>query len=58
MYPFSTPWKHQKTVRFSDFFNGVEKGCIGNKWVNSLVVEKVKNQTHLGLKIEEKLKEF
>ena len=24
MYPFATPWK---------CFQGVEKGCIGNKWV-------------------------
>ena len=24
MHPFSTPW----------FFQGLEKGCIGNKWVN------------------------
>ena len=22
MYSFSTPWKHQKTVRFSDVFRG------------------------------------
>ena len=29
MYSFSTPWKHQKT----DFFQRVEKGCIGNKSV-------------------------
>ena len=34
MHPFSTPWKHQKTERFSDIFRGVEKGCIGNEWVN------------------------
>ena len=27
MHPFSTTWKHQKTLR-------VEKGCIGNKWVD------------------------
>ena len=31
MHPFSTSWKHQKTVRC---FQEVEKGCIGNKWVN------------------------
>ena len=36
MHPFPTPWKHQETLRFSDFFQGVEKGCIGNKWVNSI----------------------
>ena len=33
MHPFSNPWKH-KTVRFSDVFREVEKGCIGNKWFN------------------------
>ena len=32
MHPFFTPCK-QKTVRFSDVFRGVEKGCIGNEWV-------------------------
>ena len=32
MHPFSTPWKHQKTVRS---FQGVEKGYTGYKWVNS-----------------------
>ena len=31
--PFSTPWKHQKTVRFSDVFRGVEKGCIRSEWI-------------------------
>ena len=34
VHPFSTPWKHQNTSRFSDVFRGVEKGCIGDKWVN------------------------
>ena len=34
MHPFSAPWKHQKTVRFSDIFRDRE-GCIGNKWVNT-----------------------
>ena len=33
MHPFSIPLKHQKTVRFYDIFGGIEKGCIGNKWV-------------------------
>ena len=33
MLPFSTPWKHQKTLRFSDVFRGAEKGCIRNEWV-------------------------
>ena len=30
MHPFSTSWKHQKTLRC---FQEVEKGCIGNEWV-------------------------
>ena len=29
---FSTPWKHQKIVRFSNVFRG-EKGCIENEWL-------------------------
>ena len=29
MHPFSTPWKHQKTVRFSDVFWGQRKGALG-----------------------------
>ena len=32
--PFSTPWKHQKALRFSGCFQGVEKGFTGNKWAN------------------------
>ena len=34
VHPFSTPLKHQKTLRFSGIFRGVEKGFIGNEWVN------------------------
>ena len=34
VHPFSTPWKHQNTLRFSDVSSGVEKGCLGDKWVN------------------------
>ena len=29
MHPFSTPWKHQKTERFSDVFRGLRKGALG-----------------------------
>ena len=36
MHLSSTPWKHQKTVRFSDVFGEVGKGCIGNKWVTQM----------------------
>ena len=32
MHPFSSPWKHQKTVRFSDIFRGKRK-CTAKKWV-------------------------
>ena len=31
VHPFSTPWKHKKTLRCSD--GGGEKRCIENKWV-------------------------
>ena len=34
MHPFSTPWKHYKTLRFSVFRR--YKGCIDNKWVDIL----------------------
>ena len=34
MHSFSTPWKHQKTFGFL-CLQGVEKGCIGNEWVNT-----------------------
>ena len=33
IYPFSTPWKHKKTRKVF-CFQGVEKGCSRNKWVN------------------------
>ena len=29
MHPFSSPWKHQKTVRFSEVFRGKRKGALG-----------------------------
>ena len=32
VHPFYTLWKHQKTVRFSHVFRGVEKGCIRKEW--------------------------
>ena len=28
-YPFLTPGKHQKTLRFSDVFKGYRKGALG-----------------------------
>ena len=33
IYPFSTPWIHEKTTLF-DAFRRVVKGCIWNEWVN------------------------
>ena len=35
MHPFSSPWKHQKTVRFSDVFRGQRKGALGT---NGLII--------------------
>ena len=35
MYPFSTPWKHPKTVRFSDIFRGYRKGALGTNGLTS-----------------------
>ena len=32
--PFLYPLKILENLKFSDVFRGVEKGCIGNKWVN------------------------
>ena len=29
MHSFSSPWKHQKTVKFSDVFRGKRKGALG-----------------------------
>ena len=39
IHPFSTPWKHQKNVRFSNVFRGwrEERGCIGNKCVKKWI---------------------
>ena len=28
MFPFGTPWKHQKNLRFSDVFRGFQKGAF------------------------------
>ena len=33
MYPFTIPWKHQKTTVFW-CFQRVEQWCIGNEWIN------------------------
>ena len=34
MQSFFTPWKYQKNRKVFWCFQGVEKGCIGNEWVN------------------------
>ena len=34
MHPFSTPWKHQKTVTFFDVFRGQKKGELGTNGLN------------------------
>ena len=36
MHPFSTPWQHQKNVRFS-VFRGWRKGALGTNGLNHLV---------------------
>ena len=33
MHPFSTPLKTSENRKIFYCFLGVEKGCIGNKWV-------------------------
>ena len=34
MHPFSTPWKHQKAVRFSNVFWGWRKSALGANRLN------------------------
>ena len=34
LHPSSTPWKHQKTVRFSDVFSGQRKDVLGTNGLN------------------------
>ena len=36
MFPFFTPWKHQKNFWFSGVFRGYKNGSIGQKWVKKL----------------------
>ena len=35
MHLFSTPWKHQKTLRFSDVFGGYRKDALGTIGLSS-----------------------
>ena len=37
MHPFSTPWKRQKTVRFSNVFKEYRKGASGTNVLNSKI---------------------
>ena len=36
IHSFSTPWKHQKTIRFSDVFRGEKKGALGTNGLTHL----------------------
>ena len=45
MHLSSTLWKHQKALKFSDAFRGVEKGCIGNRWVNAPIKRNAVNSS-------------
>ena len=36
MHSISTPLKHLKNLTVFWCFQGVEKGCIGNKWINDI----------------------
>ena len=44
MNPFSSPWKHYKTVRFSDIFQGLRKSTYGT---NKLIIPKFFNSSLL-----------
>ena len=37
MHPFFTPWKHQKTLQFSNVFTGERKGALGTNGLNGLI---------------------
>ena len=39
MYSFSTPWKHQKTISFSDVFRGWKEGALGTIGVKETLAE-------------------
>ena len=54
IYPFSFPWKHQKTLVFG-CLQEVQKGCIGDEWVkkgefsrnkNNQPMENIQNSDH------------
>ena len=47
MHPFSTPWKHQKTARFSSFYMWVSKSALGKNRLIIMSIEIImKNVSH------------
>ena len=47
IWKFDTPWKHQKTVRFSDVFRGERKCALGKNGLtqdisHSVLIQKLK----------------
>ena len=46
MHAFSTPWKHR----------GLEKGCIGNEWVDILTINSFRSKQKIKLKVISKFK--
>ena len=40
MHPSCTPWKHQKTVRFSNVFTGYRKGAFGTNGLIDVLSER------------------
>ena len=44
MHPFSTSWKHQKTVMFSNLFRGWRKGALGKNGLILLLLKHGENK--------------
>ena len=59
MHPFSTPWKHQKTVTFSGVFwcfQGVEKKCLGTNGLMAAKTHKYEiERNFLEIKVEKSI---
>ena len=47
MHPFSTPWKHQKTLQFSDVFRRQRKGALGANGLRILATEVFKTLNNI-----------
>lgn len=46
VHPFSNPWKHRKTLLFSDFFRGSRKDALGtNVLIGVLVVQYLRKKS-------------